>query len=424
MVLRRACLFLLLLLWLVSPRQAEKTREDKQEPPSFQTYWELVSWYSQNYDMVGLHQKLKTLFSNSERNLNPNNRRIPLPDGIRERTGGFEYTSRHKLLHDLQQFEFLAQTPKLSKNKQTQELLETTLPRIYKSVLERMDQADFDEQEEYYKFQPQDEEIRQYYNRALFLPEFGLQVIPPNVPLLNPDNDFAKMERQWFGEEKGHHSGIVVIDNLLSPIVLDNVRDYLMMSSFYYDVKTPRYGRYVGSYINDGMHDKLLMAIAFDLHKAMPRVMKGHDMKEMWSYKYESSPEGTTDYTTGIHTHADDAAVNVNIWITPSDANLDPTSGGLVVFTAKPPDHWDFNSFNANWEYVEENLLKPTGFANVTVPYRQNRAVIFDSFLFHKTDNCRFRQGYENRRINLTILYGNREKASSRIHSSSNKEEL
>jgi hypothetical protein len=80
-----------------------------------------------------------------------------------------------------------------------------------------------------------------------------------------------------------------------------------------------------------------------------------------------------------------------------------------MVFTAKPPDHWDLSFFNSNWEYVEENLVKPTGFANVTVPYRQNRAVIFDSFLFHKTDNCRFRQGYGNRRNNLIILYGNRE---------------
>jgi hypothetical protein len=70
---------------------------------------------------------------------------------------------------------------------------------------------------------------------------------------------------------------------------------------------------------------------------------------------------------------------------------------------------WDLSSFNSNWEYVEEHLVKPTGFANVTVPCRQNRAVIFDSFLFHTTDNCRFRQGYGNRRNNLIILYGNRE---------------
>jgi hypothetical protein len=159
----------------------------------------------------------------------------------------------------------------------------------------------------------------------------------------------------------------VVIDNLLSPIAVEKVGDYLMMSTFYHEVKTPRYGRCIGSYMNDGMHDKLVMAIAFELHKSTPRVMKGHAMKEIWTYKYESSSH---------------AAVNVNIWITPNNANLNPTSGGLVVFTAKPPDHWDFSSFNSNWEYVEVHLVKPTEFANVTLPYRQNRAVIFDSFCF------------------------------------------
>jgi hypothetical protein len=44
----------------------------------------------------------------------------------------------------------------------------------------------------------------------------------------------------------------------------------------------------------------------------------------------------------------------------------------------------------------------------MTVPYRGNRAVIFNSDLFHKTDAIRFREGYENRRINVTLLYGER----------------
>jgi hypothetical protein len=43
---------------------------------------------------------------------------------------------------------------------------------------------------------------------------------------------------------------------------------------------------------------------------------------------------------------------------------------------------------------------------NITVPYAQNRAVIFDSSLVHKTDTFRFAKGYENRRINLTFLFG------------------
>lgn len=188
-----------------------------------------------------------------------------------------------------------------------------------------------------------------------------------------------------------------------------------MVSTFWYETKSPRFGHYVGAYIGDGLHQRILLALAFELHKAMPRVMEGHPFKYMWAYKYESNTtdnnnDKTAQESTGVHTHADDAAVNVNIWLTPDDANLDPNSGGLVVFTVKPPHDWGRKEFNANWEVIEEKLLKPTDFANVTVPYRQNRAVIFDSFLFHKTDTHRFKPGYANRRINLTLLYGKREK--------------
>jgi hypothetical protein len=35
--------------------------------------------------------------------------------------------------------------------------------------------------------------------------------------------------------------------------------------------------------------------------------------------------------------HADFAAVNVNIWLTPDSANLDPTSGGMDVYDAEAP---------------------------------------------------------------------------------------
>ena len=78
-------------------------------------------------------------------------------------------------------------------------------------------------------------------------------------------------------------------------------------------------------------------------------------------------------------------------------------------YTVKPPKEWSFTAFNSNWEYIDEKLLRPSGYANVTVPYKENRAVIFDSFLFHKTDNHKFKGGHENRRINLTFLYGDKQ---------------
>ncbi len=116
----------------------------------------------------------------------------------------------------------------------------------------------------------------------------------------------------------------------------------------------------------------------------------------MWAYKYDSQ-------IGGIDYHADAAAVNVNFWITPDEANLDPEHGGLVVHTREAPLEWDFETYNRNQEAILEFL---DGSDSITVPYRQNRAVVFNSNLFHKTDDIRFKEGYENRRINITMLFG------------------
>jgi phage pi2 protein 07 len=398
---------LIMLLWRTSVSQTH------QDLPHFKNAYELIGHYSADYDMDGLAYHLRAWSDHNDRRLAPSKRRYRVGQELERRGSGFRATSKHKLQHDIEQFHYIANNTDFGA--EYRKLLDVKLPKLYRSVLDRMEQANYDEHNSFYHFQKADQEIMKWYNRALYHPRFGSTVVDSGtqqpVPLLNAAVDFAKHERQWFGEE-GDQPGIVVIDNLLSPQVLENIREYLLSSTFWYEVKTPNVGRYLGAYIADGMNDQLLMAVAYEIHKAMPRVMKDHHMKEMWSYKYESE-DLWQQARTGVRTHADDAAVNVNIWITPDDANLDPDSGGLVVYTAKPPDNWTFQEFNANWEFVEENLLKPANFANVTVPYRQNRAVLFDSFLFHKTDNYHFKKGYENRRINLTILYGNREKQNT-----------
>ena len=218
------------------------------------------------------------------------------------------------------------------------------------------------------------------------------------------------------------------MDNLLSPEALEAIQKIMWESTVWYQTKLPKkFGGYLGAYLDDGLYDRILLQLSMDLANRFPDIFKGHPLRYLWAYKYDS------EYT-GINLHADQAAVNVNIWLTPDEANLDPTSGGLVVFTAKPPSDWDFAKFNTDTDSVRELLLKPTNFANVTIPYKANRAVIFDSALFHQvrqldrtvpshlsrdsspcflltfgfhqTDNFRFEKGYRSRRINLTLLYG------------------
>ena len=98
----------------------------------------------------------------------------------------------------------------------------------------------------------------------------------------------------------------------------------------------------------------------------------------------------------------------MKFWITPDDANLDPEHGGLVVWDVAAPLDWDFARFNSD-EKAMRDFLRDHDAKAVTIPYRANRAVIFDSDLFHQTDTIRFKGGYQNRRINITLLYGERE---------------
>jgi len=70
-------------------------------------------------------------------------------------------------------------------------------------------------------------------------------------------------------------------------------------------------------------------------------------------------------------------------------------------------DNPDIATYNDN-EPAIRSFLAQSNARSITVPHRANRAVIFDSDLFHETDRIAFQSGYINRRLNITLLYGRR----------------
>ena len=142
--------------------------------------------------------------------------------------------------------------------------------------------------------------------------------------------------------------------------------------------------------------------MAEEFARAFPAIFQDHPLLFAWAFKYEQGQRGTK-------VHADFAAVNVNFWITPDAANQDPDTGGLLVWDRAAPLDWDFARYNANDDAIRD-FLKESGAMPTRIPYRANRAVIFDSDLFHETDVMTFRPGYTDRRINITLLYGSRTK--------------
>jgi hypothetical protein len=135
------------------------------------------------------------------------------------------------------------------------------------------------------------------------------------------------------------------------------------------------------------------------IRDSFPSVLGDLSFRMAWAFKYDHE----TGNDRGIDTHSDKGRVSVNLWVTEDAANLDPESGGLVLYDKAPPDDWAFHAYNQNTSRIMEYLGSDPPFARV--PHRQNRALLFLGRRFHRTDRIVFRKGYRYRRINVTFLY-------------------
>jgi Tfp pilus assembly protein PilF len=215
---------------------------------------------------------------------------------------------------------------------------------------------------------------------------------------VNPDSSGGDIAMRW----QTVSPQIAVIDNLLSDEALDKLRQYCWRSTMWHQIYKQGY---VGAMPEHGFACPLLAQIVDELRSTYPVILGQHPLLRWWGFKYDNQ-------LSGINIHADFAAVNVNIWITPDDANLDPNSGGLVIWDKPAPLDWSFDEYNAlNSAQAIRDFLERSGAKSVNVPYRSNRAVVFDSDLFHQGDRIAFKDGYLNRRINITMLFGLREKS-------------
>jgi Tfp pilus assembly protein PilF len=210
---------------------------------------------------------------------------------------------------------------------------------------------------------------------------------------VNPDNRPDDIAQRW----RTAKPQILVIDDLLTQDALEGLRRFCAGSTIW---RKPYAGGYLGALPEYGFACPLLAQVADELRMRFADVFGSHQLRYLWAFKCDSTLKG-------VNIHADFAAVNVNFWITPDEANLDSEHGGLIVWDVAAPLAWDFATYN-NDEAAIRRFLAETGAKYVTIPYRANRAVIFDSDLFHETDAIAFQGGYANRRTNITMLFGRR----------------
>ena len=198
---------------------------------------------------------------------------------------------------------------------------------------------------------------------------------------------------------------ILVVDDLLDERALAEMQAYARHGAHF---RTLRQG-YLGAFPADGTTHPLVLRLAEELATAAPQIFGDHALALWWIFKYdETNP-------SGIGIHADPACVNLNLWLTDDAACLE--GGGLTVYSHVPPLEQETIQVNHVFDTpdAEEALraqLRAAGEVT-TVPYRCNRATVFVSDQYHESLAFRFAPGYQQRRANLTLLFGDRWSASA-----------
>ena len=139
---------------------------------------------------------------------------------------------------------------------------------------------------------------------------------------------------------------------------------------------------------------------------------------------------------SGISLHADDAQINVNIWLTKSSSaggarggekGKEGSNGGLLLYPELQSTAKDlFSTFNSNppMNVVTSATSAPTSATNeapnervVKVMHQANRMVLFDSAMYHQSDQGMnsFGEEFSEQRINLTLLFGRRKDSIARV---------
>jgi tetratricopeptide (TPR) repeat protein len=237
------------------------------------------------------------------------------------------------------------------------------------------------------------ERIGSFYNRVIHFSE------APRIAAgtLSDSLNFKQIEDKYLSSPLS----VTSMDEFLTPDALLNLRDFLLESTIYFFHSS---NRFVAGQTETGFNCHLIYQLATEVKAKFPRVLGDHDLNRWWVYRYNNQSEG-------VAAHTDEGAVTFNFWITPDKANLLPDSGGLMVYTKDQPYDWDWkrHNFQKNTEAVRQDIATFLADADsVTIPHRENRAVLFHSNLFHKSDNIHFRDGFENRRMNVTLLFGKR----------------
>jgi len=219
--------------------------------------------------------------------------------------------------------------------------------------------------------------------------------------------DWGTVEAQFWAQ------GYAVVDDVLHAEHYEHLLRFATEASIFTRVDFP----YIGAYI-PRIATPLLESLSKELPNRMPGVFRKSPLQMMWIYKHvrpkglqmyadsSTRPQWKKRYSNesepqeGSTTHNDMSTVNVNLMLSRNGSKLQ--GGGLQIFLCNPVG--DREGVDIENSEIMDYLV--SGCPNVTVAYKPNRAVIWASTLYHRTERFLFKPEFLDSRGFLTLLYG------------------
>lgn len=196
-----------------------------------------------------------------------------------------------------------------------------------------------------------------------------------NQKVLNQKINFEEINKQF--EEKG----FCEIENILNEEFCKRLQEFMLTLNVREDI----YNEYAA--VNFDKSGKkiwfpLLTNISDELKEKF-YFLKNLNYQRGWSFIHDNNQKKS------VPKHADPGSlITFNIWCTPDECILENSEkfNGMIIY----------DTFNVSeTDKCKKNIIS----------YKFNKAVVFDSRKIHESLIAKFKNGYENRKINYTFLY-------------------
>lgn len=207
--------------------------------------------------------------------------------------------------------------------------------------------------------------------------------------MINPYIDLGSVRSKY------EEHGICVIDDFIDIDTISFLRDFSLNTKY----RDQIYKGYSALDFNRSQQLPYLMMKLFNDCEEFLSPINNKKFSRGWFFIYDV-------ISNGVGVHVDPLSdMTINIWVTP-DSCVDAGKGfnGLDIWKIKPKPEWGYDISNGDdltcLEYIEREQAEM-----VQIEYKFNRAVLFNSNYFHRSQPVRFKSGEDNRKINYTLLF-------------------